>query len=277
MNIGFKGLDKIINIEEPQLILLTGSYFIEELSGDIANNICLKQECKVLEIVSCRKEYIIQRMFVNEANVNYRKWYCKNQYTDEEVKRIGESTLNLIESLKRLPTIIEQNMNLYDLQEVAKYVSDYANEYADREEVNTLVVLDIFPLSYGEKETKGRDTKRYRRESLKLIKKLKRISHNLRCPIIFIDNIDLTKKYNVETHSCNYLTKKDIDEIEKINRHVDTFIIANVDETINVEDTDIFNIDVYDQNKKIGTCKLKYDFICRKFVDYEGEESNGYL
>ena len=180
-------------MEEPQLILLTGSYFIEELSGDIANNICLKQECNVLEIVSCRKEYIIQRMFVNEANVNYRKWYCKNQYTDEEVKRIGESTLNLIESLKRLPTIIEQNMNLYDLQEVAKYVSDYANEYADREEVNTLVVLDIFPLSYGEKETKGRDTKRYRRESLKLIKKLKKISHSLRCPIIFIDNIDCTK------------------------------------------------------------------------------------
>lgn len=32
MNLGFKELDKIINVEEPQLILLTGTHFIEELS-----------------------------------------------------------------------------------------------------------------------------------------------------------------------------------------------------------------------------------------------------
>lgn len=270
MNTGFKGLDEIINIEEPRLILLTGTHFIEELSGDIANNICLKQECEVLEIVRCRKEYIIQRMLVNEANVNYRKWYHKSQYTDEEVKRIGKSTLNLIEAPKRLPTIIEQNMNLYDLQEVARYVSDYANEYADREKVNTLVVLDIFPLGSELKETNERNSKKYRRESLKIIKRLKKICSKLRCPIIFIDNIDLTKKYNIEEHNYHYLTKKDIDNIEQINRYVDTFIIANVDETKDIEHAEIFNVDVYTTNKKIGTCKLKYDFICRKFEDYEG-------
>ena len=44
MKTGFEDLDEIINIEEPQLILLTGTNFIEELSGDIANNVCLKQE-----------------------------------------------------------------------------------------------------------------------------------------------------------------------------------------------------------------------------------------
>ena len=58
MKTGFEDLDKIINIEEPQLILLTGTTFIEELSGDIANNVCLKQEGEVLEVVSCKKEYL---------------------------------------------------------------------------------------------------------------------------------------------------------------------------------------------------------------------------
>lgn len=32
MKLGFKELDKIITVEEPQLILLTGTHFIEELS-----------------------------------------------------------------------------------------------------------------------------------------------------------------------------------------------------------------------------------------------------
>lgn len=39
--------------------------------GDIANNICLKQECDVLEIVGCKKEYLIKRIFVNE-NTSFR-------------------------------------------------------------------------------------------------------------------------------------------------------------------------------------------------------------
>ena len=103
---GFNELDKIIDISKPQLILLTGTMFADILSGDIANNICLKQECEVLEIIHTRKEYLIQRMLVNESNVNYRKWNQENRYTDEELKRIGKSVVNLVEVTKNLPTII---------------------------------------------------------------------------------------------------------------------------------------------------------------------------
>lgn len=270
MNTGFKDLDKIINIEESQLILLTGTYFIEEFSGDIANNVCLKQECEVLEIVRCRKEYMIQRMFVNEANVDYRKWYHKNQYTDEELKRIGQSIVNIIEGTIRLPTIIEQDVNLYKLKKVAKLVSDFANHYADKEIVNTLIIIDVFPLGDKLKYcNKKRDYKRNTRESLRLIKNLKKISSKLKCPIIFIDNIDLNKKFNTENYTCNYLTKEHIDKIKKINKYVDKFIILNADETKHIKTINIFDVDVYDRQEKIGSCKLKYDFNCRRFTDYK--------
>lgn len=258
MKTGFEGLDEIINLEEPQLILLTGSHFREELSGDIANNVCLKQECEVLEIVSCKKEYLIKRMLVNESNVNYKNWTLKDKYSDDELKQIGQSTVNLIEVTKRLPTIIEQDFNLYNLKEVAKLVSDFANHYADKEIVNTLVVLDISPLN---SQHKGK----YKTQILKLIKDLKKISIKLRCPIIFIYNIDISKKYNTDNNTCNYLTKEHIDNINKINKYVDTFIIANSDN----EQRDIFNVDIYDTKAKIGTCKLRYDYNCRKFEDYK--------
>lgn len=164
MKTGFEGLDKIINLEDPQLILLTGTHFIEELSGDIANNVCLKQECEVLEVVSCKKEYLIKRMLVNEADVNYKSWTLKDKYSDKELQQIGQATVNLIEVTKRLPTIIEQDFNLYNLKEVVKLVSDFANHYADRGiTANTLVVLDIVPLN---SQHKGR----YRKQILKLIK-----------------------------------------------------------------------------------------------------------
>lgn len=258
MKTGFEGLDKIINLEDPQLILLTGTHFIEELSGDIANNVCLKQECEVLEVVSCKKEYLIKRMLVNEADVNYKSWTLKDKYSDKELQQIGQATVNLIEVTKRLPIIIEQDFNLYNLKEVVKLVSDFANHYADRGiTANTLVVLDIVPLN---SQHKGR----YRKQILKLIKDLKKISIKLRYPIIFIDNIDISKKHNTDNNTCNYLTKEHIDNINKINKYVDTFIIVNSDN----EQRDIFNVDVYDTKAKIGTCKLKYDFRCRKFEDY---------
>lgn len=258
MRTGFEGLDEIINLEDPQLILLTGTHFIEELSGDIANNVCLKQEREVLEVVSCKKEYLIKRILVNEADVNYKSWTLKDKYSDKELQQIGQATVNLIEVTKRLPTIIEQDFNLYNLNEVAKLVSDFANHYADRGiTANTLVVLDIVPLN---SQHKGR----YRKQILKLIKDLKKISIKLRYPIIFIDNIDISKKHNTDNNTCNYLTKEHIDNINKINKYVDTFIIVNSDN----EQRDIFNVDVYDTKAKIGTCKLKYDFRCRKFEDY---------
>lgn len=37
MNTGFKNLDKIFNIEQSQLVLLTGNRMVDMLSGDIAN------------------------------------------------------------------------------------------------------------------------------------------------------------------------------------------------------------------------------------------------
>ena len=81
MKTGFNELDKIIDIGIPQLILLTGIHLIKELSVDIANNECFRQQddkdYNVLEIVRCRKEYIIQRMIINEANITYRNWYYK--------------------------------------------------------------------------------------------------------------------------------------------------------------------------------------------------------
>lgn len=268
MKTGFKGLDEIIDISDPQLILLTGTHFIEEFSGDIAHNICLKQECEVLEIVNCKLGYILQRMFVNLADVNYRSWYQRNKYTDEELKRIAIKIEDIIEGTKTFPKIIESDLFGYDLKKVAKFVEDYANHYADRgTPANTLVVIDVSPLNSESKEfRKDRYYKFSRkRESLKLIKKLRKISHELSCPIIFIDNIDMMKKYNAD-HTRNYLTKNDIDNIEKINKYVDKFIILNADET---EDINIYDVDVYNQKEKIGTCKLKFDSNCRKFLDYE--------
>lgn len=218
-------------------------------------------------------------MFVNLADVNYRSWYRRNEYTDEELKRIAIKIEDVIEGTKKFPQIIEQDTLGYDLKKVAKFVENYANHYADRgTPANTLVVLDIFPLKDIQKHliySKKRRLRKYleyrkdRNDCLKLIKKLRKISHKLSCPIIFIDNIDITKKYNTENHTCNHLTKNDIDNIKKVNKYVDTFVVANVDETI--ENANIFDIDVYDRNKKIGTCKLEYDGSCRKFLDYEGE------
>ena len=91
----------------------------------------------------------------------------------------------------------------------------------------------------------------------------------LKCPIIFIDNIDLNKKFNTENYTCNYLTKEHIDKIKKINKYVDKFIILNADETKHIKTINIFDVDVYDRQEKIGSCKLKYDFNCRRFTDYK--------
>jgi len=258
MKTGFNELDKIIDIGIPQLILLTGIHLIEEFSGDIANNICFKQQddkdYNVLEIVRCRKEYIIQRMIINEANVNYRNWYHKEKYTNEELQKIGKAVINVINAPNRIPRIIEQDLELYDLRKVAKLIENYANEYADKEDITTLVVVDVFPLSspdilYNKKK----------REIFKFIKDLKMISYKLKCPILVL--------YNIENNKCNYLTKENIDNINKINKYVDKFIITNIDKT------NTYNVDVYNKTEKIGECKLKYDCNIRKFYDYKQGES----
>ena len=71
----------------------------------------------------------------------------KDKYTDKELRQIGQAAVNLIEVTNRLPTIIEQGMNLINLKKITKIVSDFANVSADRETVQSLVVLDIYPLN----------------------------------------------------------------------------------------------------------------------------------
>ena len=41
MKTGLNNSDKVFNIEQAQLILLTGTPLVDMLSGDISNNICL--------------------------------------------------------------------------------------------------------------------------------------------------------------------------------------------------------------------------------------------
>ena len=253
---GFKSLDDLIDLNKAGLTILTGIGFADILSGDIANNVCLEQKCDVLEVVSCKKEYLIKRLFVNNANVNYKKWTLKDQYTKEELQEIGQKTVDLIETTRRLPTIMEQEIDLYNLKNVAKLVDKWANCYADREDIMTLVVLDISPLN---RETKSKNEKRYIRENTKLLKKLYKISKRLNCTILLVLGIDLKKQYN---NSFKYLTPKDIDSIDKINKYVDNYIAINY-----TNENRIFNLDIYNSNTKIGTCKLKYDYDIRKFEE----------
>lgn len=70
---GFNELDKMIDISKTQLILLTGTMFVDILSGDIANNVCLKQECEVLEIIHTRKEYLMQGSYTINKKVKKYK------------------------------------------------------------------------------------------------------------------------------------------------------------------------------------------------------------
>ena len=77
MKTEFEELDKLINLNEPEIIAFTGLKSVDMLTGDIANNICLHQECDVLEMVSHKKEYLIKRLVINQADVNYKNWYLK--------------------------------------------------------------------------------------------------------------------------------------------------------------------------------------------------------
>ena len=127
VKIGFKDLDKLIDLNHAGIAVLTGISFADILSGDIANNICLQQECDVLEVVNSKKEYLIKRLLVNNANVNYKKWTVKDQYSKQELQQIGQATVDLIETTRRLPTIVEQDFELYKLKNVARLVDEWAN------------------------------------------------------------------------------------------------------------------------------------------------------
>ena len=255
MNTGFKELDKLLNIEEPQLIILTGDTpLIDILSGDIANDVCLKQEKEVLEIVSHRKEYLIKRLAVNVANVNYQKWTIKTEYTDTELKQIGQSMVNLIETTDRLPTIIEQEMGLYDLKNVVKYVDRWANHYADRlpKVVDSLIVLDIGP--FNQLIFNIEQEKRERSERIRFLKRLRKICKKLTCTILLV--------------YPNYSPNKKIrEEIKKeIENNSDTYITVTIDKT----EKSINHLTVARKNNILGNFKLKFDYVHRRFIDYEG-------
>lgn len=259
VKIGFKDLDKLIDLNHAGIAVLTGISFADILSGDIANNICLQQECDVLEVVNSKKEYLIKRLLVNNANVNYKKWTVKDQYSKQELQQIGQATVDLIETTRRLPTIVEQDFELYKLKNVARLVDEWANHYADCEDISTAVILDISPLN---KEIKFNDNeeKRYARESTQLIKKLYQISKKLNCPIIIVVGIQLMKKYNKQ--SCNYLTPKDIDNMDKINRFIYNYVVLNYTGV-----NKVFSLDIYNNKEKTGSCKLRYNYEIRRFED----------
>lgn len=258
MKTGFSDLDKIIDISKPQVIVMSGTN-ADILSGDIANNICLKQEKEVLEIVRWKKEYLIKRLLINESNVDYKKWSHIDKYTLQELQQIGQTTVNLIEVTKRLPTIIEQDMYLYDLKNVTTLISEWANDYADRKINETLVVLDISPLN-TQQISKRRCKNRIIR---KFIKDIQKISKKLNTTIILVCAIGIEKKYNQTTHQPNYIKKQDIEYVNSINKYVDKYIVLNVDRKS--KDTNLFDIDIYNQDKKINSLKLAYDYKIRKF------------
>lgn len=236
MKTEFKELDKLINLNEPEVIAFTGLSLVDMLTGDIANNICLHQECDVLEMVSHKKEYLIKRLVINQADVNYRNWYRK-AYNNKEIKQIAQSTIDLFETTTRLPTIVETKV--MDTKDIIHYIENYANWYADRDEIRTLVILDFFPLNDSYILENSKRDKRYKRESVKLIKSLSKICKRLRCPLIFV-----------------YF--KDISEI--IN-YIDKYVIMKE----KTAEKGIMSLEVHNKDEMIGTCELKYDFEHRRF------------
>lgn len=258
MKTGFSELDNIIDISKKQVIVIAGTN-ADILSGDIANNVCLKQKKEVLEIVRCKKEYLIKRLLINESNVDYKKWSNKDKYTPQELQHIGQTTVNLIEVTKRLPTIIEQDMYLYDLKNVTRLVWEWANDYADRTINETLVVLDISPLN-SQQIRKRRCKNRIAR---KFVKDIQKISKKLNTTIVLVCAVDIEKKYNQTTHQPNYIKKQDIEYVNSINKYIDKFIVLNVDK--NSKATYLFDVDIYNQDNKINNCKLTYDYKIRKF------------
>lgn len=236
MNTGFNELDKLINLNEPEIIAFTGLSLVNMLTGDIANNICLHQEYDVLEMVSHKKEYLIKRLVINQADVNYRNWYPK-VYDEKELKQIAVSTLNLFETTKRLPNIVETKT--MDTKDIIHYIENYANWYADRDEIRTLVILDFFPLNDSYILENSKRDKRYKRESVKLIKSLSKICKRLRFPLIFV-----------------YF--RDIDEI---TNYVDKWVVLKE----NKNRRSIMSLEVHNKNELIGTCDLKYNFEYRRF------------
>ena len=236
MKTGLENLDKAFNIEQPQLVLFAGNPIIDMLSGDIANNICLANErYEVLEVVSCFKEYLIKRLFINQASVDYRKWCLKNQYTEEELRKIGQVTVNLIETTQKLPQIIENK--LWNLKDLKKYIYKFVNSYADRDEIMSLIIIDIYP--FNNYNSSKKDKVRY--EYKKFMRAMNKYSKRYNCPILIICTNEII-----------------LDEISKY-----------ADRIIRLRDMNhsIVDLEVIESGNIINSCKLKYNYEIRKFED----------
>jgi hypothetical protein len=263
MKTGYDELDKIFNIQMPNMIAITGStsHFRATLSGDIANNICIYQEIKVLEVVSTFKEYLIKRIFTNFCNVNYHKWTLKNEcesekYTDLELQEIGLKTLNLIETTKKLPVIIEEEILEFDKKKILNLLKFYANTYANgiENEREALSVLDLYKFNMKLYEENNKQTMKFNKKDLKydryILKKAKKICKKLKCPIIFTISEDV------------------------LNQDMSQYFDYIIDLKENNKDG-IFNIEVKDNSNILGKIKLKYNFEKRKFENYEKEIDYG--
>lgn len=235
MKTGLNNLDNIFKIEQPQLVILTGDSFVDMLSGDIANYVCFTEEHgEVLELVNCKKEYLIKRLFVNEANVDYRKWTHKNEYTEEELKQIGQATVDLIETTKRLPRIIEND--LWDLKDLEKYIYKFVNSHADRDEIMSLIVIDIYPFN-GYPYKKEEDYNKNKN----FIKAMSEYSRRYNCPILVVCTNDFI--------------------LEEVKEYADR--ILNLGDRYDSG----LNVDIIENDKIINSCNLKWNFDIRKFED----------
>ena len=71
--------------------------------------------------------------------------------------------------------------------------------------------------------------------------------------------IDLKKQYN---NKFKCLTPKELDNIDKINKYVNNYIVLNY-----TNENGIFKLDIYNNKEKTGTCKLRYNYDIRKFEE----------
>jgi hypothetical protein len=241
MKTGYNDLDKIINIQMPNMIAITGStqHFRATLSGDIANNICICQEIEVFEVVSTFKEYLIKRIFTNFCDVNYHKWTLKNEYESEkysnlELQKIALKTLDLIETNKRLPVIVEERTLQYNKNKILNLLESYANDNADG-------------IEYDGKNKKS--IKRDLKDDKYILRKARRICKKLKCPTVFTISKDVLN--------------------ENMLKYFDYIIDLKEDDK-----NGIFYIEIKNKNI-LGNIKLKYNYEKRRFENYEKGEKDG--
>jgi hypothetical protein len=254
MKTGYRNLDEIFNIQMPNMIAITGStqHFRATLSGDIANNVCICQGIEVFEVVSTFKEYLIKRIFTNFCDVNYHKWTLKNEYetekyNDSELQNIGLKTLNLIETTRRLPFIVEERILQYDKKKILNLFNVYANDYADgiANEKEALFVFDLnkFNMILDNKQTIKRN-KRALKDDRYILRNTRKLCKKLKCPAIFTISGDVLKE-NMVKYFDYILDLKGIDE------------------------NGIFDIEVKNNFNTLGNIELKYNYEKRRFENYE--------